>query len=280
MGIPAVEAVLSSPELLEAVLIHLPMRDVLITALRLNRTWNATITNSPTLQRYLFFAPIIQSPADEPKWTQNPLLIEKFPAWFNDIRATTRYFIDPKTLTDPQEIFHYGGKLGPYKRFHFTHIRALSKTELGARSEAFCHPAASWRRMLVMQPRVNLVKIVHASNVHKRWGRQRETKEFGGHGGLRMDYLYDFVIEEIYGSYRQFGLQWNMCSVEEDKETCEDIGMDDYLYRGPLVEKGEKRDSVTLILIDTNPRAGRGKKGEGQLGAQLKSKAVRVEASN
>jgi hypothetical protein len=112
----------SSPELLEAVLIPLPMQDILITALRLNRTWNATIINSHTLQRYPFFAPIIQPPADKPKWMQNPPLIKKSPAWFNDIRATTRYFVDPKTLTDPQDILHYERNLGPYKRFHFTHI--------------------------------------------------------------------------------------------------------------------------------------------------------------
>ncbi|KAJ7916298.1 hypothetical protein B0H13DRAFT_1998205, partial [Mycena leptocephala] len=47
---------ISTPELLELTLSHLPMRDLLVTAPRVSKTWQAT-TLCPTLQRALFFQP-------------------------------------------------------------------------------------------------------------------------------------------------------------------------------------------------------------------------------
>jgi hypothetical protein len=277
MASSAVQATFSSPELLEVILMNLPMQDLLVNGLRINRTWNATISTSPTLQQHLFFAPTVQSLNDEPKWTKNPLLTEKFPTWFNDIRMTKRFFIDVNTLQDAIDIFHYTDNAGPYKSYSFTDIGTLARADLGARSEVYCRPEASWRRMLVTQPPVKLLKIVTASNVRKRWGRKREMKEFGNKGGLRMGFVYDFVIEEIHSSYARFGLQWNMFDVEEDKEAVEDGGMDDYLYRGELIERNEERESVTLIVMNT---VGRKRKNGEQLAAQFKCKAVGEQRSD
>ena len=103
MGIPALEAVFSSPGLLEA-----PMQGILINVLRPNRTWNTTIINSPPLQQYLFFAPTTQLNHQlmNPKWTQTPLLTEKSPRLVQrHLAPMTRYFIDPKTSTDLQDAF-------------------------------------------------------------------------------------------------------------------------------------------------------------------------------
>ncbi|KAF8197251.1 hypothetical protein K438DRAFT_1967489 [Mycena galopus ATCC 62051] len=69
--------VMSTPELLERTLAHLPMSDLLITAPLFSKTWQAT-TLTPTLQRALFFQPDPTSTTRIP----NPLLVEMFPPFF------------------------------------------------------------------------------------------------------------------------------------------------------------------------------------------------------
>ncbi|KAF7344859.1 F-box domain-containing protein [Mycena venus] len=73
----AQESVISTPELLEHTLSLLPLRDLLVTAPLVSRTWR-TMALSPTLQRTLFFDP--DPSATNP--AQNPLLAETFPPFF------------------------------------------------------------------------------------------------------------------------------------------------------------------------------------------------------
>lgn len=47
------------PELVEAVVLELPLQDILL-AQRVDRTWRATIKNSPKLQKALFFRPSVE----------------------------------------------------------------------------------------------------------------------------------------------------------------------------------------------------------------------------
>ncbi|KAJ7834803.1 hypothetical protein B0H14DRAFT_2319035, partial [Mycena olivaceomarginata] len=70
------DSVISTPVLLELTLSHLPMRDLLVTAPLVNKTWLA-LTLTPTLQRALFFQPDPLSPP-----MQNPMLAEIFPPFF------------------------------------------------------------------------------------------------------------------------------------------------------------------------------------------------------
>jgi hypothetical protein len=93
------DQVFSTPELLGAILRSLSMQDVLVGAMRVNRMWNTTIIDSPTLQQHLFFGSIKPSPAGKIQWTKNPLLAEKFPSWFKDIRA------DGSSITTTQMIY-------------------------------------------------------------------------------------------------------------------------------------------------------------------------------
>lgn len=249
MSIVTASTVNLSPELLEAILLNLSMQDILVNANRVNRTWNAAIKASPTLQQYLFFAPAVQPLANESKWLKNPLLSEKFLAWFNDIRATERYFIDVGPDADAQIVFYYSDHTGPYRKYNFWTIDGIcNKTDVGVRSETYFRPEASWRHMLVMQPPINCLKILRAKSVRKRWAKERETIDAAQEGGLRMGYLYDNTIDYICEFYGFFGLQWNMFQIEEDKEAEEDGGMDDAMYRWQLIENNEEKDSVTLIL--------------------------------
>ncbi|KAJ7348323.1 hypothetical protein DFH08DRAFT_865784 [Mycena albidolilacea] len=66
----ALVVVMSTPELLELTLSHLPMRDLLVTAPLVSKTWQA-LTLTPALQRALFFQPDPSSLS-----VHNPLLVE------------------------------------------------------------------------------------------------------------------------------------------------------------------------------------------------------------
>ncbi|KAK5124041.1 hypothetical protein LTR85_002238 [Meristemomyces frigidus] len=53
---------LKTPELLEAILLQLPIRDVLLNAPLVCKHWQTTITDSPRLQQALFFKPLNGKP--------------------------------------------------------------------------------------------------------------------------------------------------------------------------------------------------------------------------
>ena len=53
----SVQKALETPELLELILLELPMKDLLLNAQRVCRRWKANIDGSIKLQRALFFTP-------------------------------------------------------------------------------------------------------------------------------------------------------------------------------------------------------------------------------
>jgi hypothetical protein len=57
----ALNQVLETPEILESILLHLPLRDLLVTAQRINHAWNNLIVSSPAIQEALFFQARSQS---------------------------------------------------------------------------------------------------------------------------------------------------------------------------------------------------------------------------
>jgi hypothetical protein len=59
---PAVGEVFGTPELLEMILLGLPIRHILASAERVCRSWKATIDGSIKLQRALFFQPLPYGP--------------------------------------------------------------------------------------------------------------------------------------------------------------------------------------------------------------------------
>lgn len=72
------------------------------------------------LQQHLFFTSTHRPLAHESHWTKNPLLAEKFPAFFGDIRATSRFFFD---------VDFYDDRPGPYKGYNFRCIWHLEKSD-------------------------------------------------------------------------------------------------------------------------------------------------------
>jgi hypothetical protein len=64
--------VLAIPELLEIILFHVDMTTLLVSALRVNKTWNSLISNSSALQQALFFAPAAPETSSTVTWQWDP----------------------------------------------------------------------------------------------------------------------------------------------------------------------------------------------------------------
>jgi hypothetical protein len=70
------------PKLFSAILIHLPILDLLLRAPLVSRSWNNFIANSPSLQSSLFFHPRQYNASRVQEI--NPLLQAAFPPWFHN----------------------------------------------------------------------------------------------------------------------------------------------------------------------------------------------------
>ncbi|KAJ7321363.1 hypothetical protein DFH08DRAFT_384403 [Mycena albidolilacea] len=154
----AQSAVISIPELLGLTLSYLPVRDLLVAAPLVSKTWQA-LTLTPALQRALFFQP---NPASE--YVQNPLLAEVFLPFFG--RRSRDLWSWPNT-------------------------KAIKSMPWSKAPEAFRRPEASWRRMLVTQPPIQMMIITETCQGRGSVrGRRAELNDLS----LRMGYLYDLTI--------------------------------------------------------------------------------------
>ncbi|KAK7039734.1 putative MFS transporter [Favolaschia claudopus] len=158
----AQDTVISSPELLEVVLSHLPMHDLLCIAPLVNKTWQAT-TTTPFLQRVLFFESDPSADPSDP--TRNPLLTEIFSPFFT--RLENRYTTWPGSL--------FSIKAMPWAK----------------NPDAFKRAGASWRRMLVTQPPVRRLAVEYVSIAPTYSSTRSATMS---DLSLRMGYLYDMVL--------------------------------------------------------------------------------------
>ena len=179
------ESVFSTTELLEAALLHVDMTTLLVSCLRVSRTWNRVIAHSPALQRALYFQPVPQNQqpdqeAEVAEWIRNfelnPLLVEKFGPLFFD------FVSDGPEYEDREERHGYVRRANSFYALPWTpsackeydvhdprpnvnQVLRYSTTPPGiAESDAeaisrertlrrrFTRRSASWRRMLVSQP--------------------------------------------------------------------------------------------------------------------------------
>lgn len=125
---------LQTPELLEQVLLYLPMRDLLHSQ-RVCRYWKDVIDSSPVLQQALYFRPVPVGRKhgevglnlqDQHSNIFNPLLQEVFIEWFN-----SSSYLNPKSRNNREYVAYI-----PMQRDD---------------PEIFNRPEASWRRMLFQQ---------------------------------------------------------------------------------------------------------------------------------
>ena len=145
----AVQQVLSTPELVEIILSQLSFCDLLVSAQRVNRSFNAVIGRSLSIQRALFFLPSTKQTEPQPC----PLL-----------RASSfTRFVD-RRVEDWVEVQRNLQKQGKTEYFNewldVTGLKPYNyKTASSARKAAVDRVDASWRKMLVIQPPIKEVNI-------------------------------------------------------------------------------------------------------------------------
>ncbi|KAH8675347.1 hypothetical protein BX600DRAFT_431933 [Xylariales sp. PMI_506] len=132
--LPSID-VLSTPELLELILLALDTGTLLVSASRVSRFWHNLINNAPALQEALYFRPRHAASVWD-DFEENPLIFDRLPlTWI-------------------------GRSARPWSSFrqlrHDIKPNAYLRMVCGERSvwvqDRFARPEASWRKMLAVQP--------------------------------------------------------------------------------------------------------------------------------
>jgi hypothetical protein len=139
----AMRRALHTPEVLEMILLQVDMRTLLTSGQRVCYAWTNLIRTSRSLQRALFFMPIQESEWAAGEKTLNPLLAEVFPSIF------------PAKYDECDEKFS---------------IRELPMAKDAEAMAIFGPLDASWRRMLVQQPPLSDIGVLHVR--HTRVGNR------------------------------------------------------------------------------------------------------------
>jgi hypothetical protein len=173
------DLVLTTPELLESILLHLSPHHLLAAQL-ISQIFRNTITSSPSLQHRLFFRP---DPTRPPKqWLINPLLRHHFLPWF----------VMP------------GGR-GAIRNYHT--LKRMDWVSSASRLSAFLRKDASWRNMLLMQPSPNQLHVVRW--VHGQAGDSASNAAIPfPNDAVTMGLVYDLTerfLRDSVGSYPSFG---------------------------------------------------------------------------
>ena len=219
----ALATVLATPELLEAVLLQLPISDLLVTAQLINHHFHTAILSSCSLQEALFFRP--RSRLRTSSCVPNSLLRKKFPPFFDpcadgEHSSFGRFFASETQFEDLE------WNRGPEKR------------------KAYARKEASWRRMLVAQPPRTSMRvfetIVGQAGESNRVGRLEIEK------GLRMGTLYDLAQAAVAVPLTAFAVLWGVDLSEQapgDYGT-ETVGRE----RGGRDPKDMQRSEVIITL--------------------------------
>lgn len=192
----------SVPELVEHVLLQLPLRDILI-AQRVNKVWKAIITNSPSIQKALFFRPVedIQLSLVE---TRD---IKAAPC---ASRAECDYEYDNvHSVPSPGGITRWGvdiadergycivlnpilGVETPWSQRYFVENKVLGVENKFRSDKAYRRPEASWRKMLFAQRPLKEAIVYHSIGFHWHLAKAQD-----GSKGL--------TVGDVHNSARAFG---------------------------------------------------------------------------
>ncbi|KAK5017378.1 hypothetical protein LTR16_000893 [Cryomyces antarcticus] len=200
----AAHHVLHIPELLEAILLHLPPQTLLL-AQRVCRTFHAVIHASVHIQRALFFAPQWHlrarrahtwHTADRPgaKPANNRLLLRALPGCYPTVSSVVVGSASP------------GSDSGiDYDAWSWSVNVSFPSTAAAAAAQlphpSVAHPEASWRRMLMSQPPCTALHLV------RRWARARDPAIVDDEG-ITMGRVAEMAGEGA----------WNRGCLEEEEE--------------------------------------------------------------
>ncbi|KAM0124504.1 hypothetical protein ACHAP3_010292 [Botrytis cinerea] len=159
------------PEILTKILSHLDAKTLLFSQ-RVSKQWAELVQTSPHLQECLFF----KSSAPNAEFTLNPLLVEKFPAWFNTME-------EEPWIQVGHEVF--------------------DKLEWGSSPRvtmAYKRSDASWRKMLLCQPPLEemLINYTRCDNQWLCFWDVKVEKKEGIRMGLAFDYMYQAMYKCIF----------------------------------------------------------------------------------
>ncbi|KAH7040817.1 uncharacterized protein B0I36DRAFT_379707 [Microdochium trichocladiopsis] len=164
------DTALAIPELLEAILLHLDTRTLLVAAQRTSTTWHSLIKTSPGLQKALFLQPDASIPPSAPLFNQ--LLVDTFPFCFQQLHNQHKHQHKHQQPDLPLQ--------QPISRSK--DASALNATPFPAsphitsRKHAFARPEASWRRMLIQQPPLRSYGVVMTACVPSSTTRAPGTR--------------------------------------------------------------------------------------------------------
>ncbi|ESZ90792.1 hypothetical protein SBOR_8821 [Sclerotinia borealis F-4128] len=169
----AAHAVFSIHELVEQILLDLPLTDLLVRIQRVNKIFHTIVDTSPPLQRKLFFASDTTTSGSTTRY--NPLVHQWFHAYVKPERSTRAYL--------------YGLPVDA-NRIKFE------------RTRAFMYEDASWRRMLAVVPTVTSVMTTI----------QYKNRLVKNKGGVRMGDLDYFIPVTRWGSLDDEGCRCLICN--------------------------------------------------------------------
>ncbi|KAH6663967.1 hypothetical protein F5X68DRAFT_217962, partial [Plectosphaerella plurivora] len=274
------DKVLRTPELLELVLLELPLRTLLTRASLVSKQWRDHIISSPPLQRALFFK---TCPPGTPSRI-NPLLAVEFRIFFNDrdyyMSGFDKLpFAAPKIGSPAKRLsVTPGSDIGGTKDNSSGHSGVLNDGDamqapptppdhITLRT-AFLRPSASWRRMLPRQPAVGEPVFWHYLQVraHRYVGDLsvscrgnmsfddfdrvtfHEDPASVGFGSecWTMGALYDSAIQVCSGSRRSFRVIWDVQAHirREVKMLAEAAEQGSFIGLGPNVRIAEAKVHV------------------------------------
>ncbi|KAK7038336.1 putative f-box domain protein [Favolaschia claudopus] len=212
----AQHSVMVTPELVELVLLHLPMRDLLITAPLVCKWWR-DLTLKPTLQRALFFEPDNLS---LPR-IKNPLLAELFPPFFGSL------------IDHTASRWSWPGS-----------AKTIMAMPCSLAPEAFKRKEASWRRMLVSQPPARTMAV--SERRHARGGNSQRRAVLEDLSPLRMGPLYDLTVSLVDRVAASFRISWRGIDslYEQAPDNDEDVTLDVmYTVQCRRVQRNRQIDS-------------------------------------
>jgi hypothetical protein len=201
------------PEIFEAILLQLPLQDLLVNAQRTCRDWYACIKTSARLQQALFFRaiPEIRPVGDLETPAYNPLLQKAFPPWY---RNEQRYYDRGTVFTD------------------------LEWSQPDSRRDAFMRREATWRNMLPVQPPSHVFEVRHAQS--NRGGTMRRSGRVYFTDGVRMGTLYDYAYISVAQPISSFAVRWNVLLDEHS-----------HAHQPGWVGAQEWKDAVTMKVSHT-----------------------------
>ncbi|KAH7374530.1 hypothetical protein B0T11DRAFT_313350 [Plectosphaerella cucumerina] len=172
------DAVLSTPELLESILLAVDAATLLTRCQLVCRGWKEAIQTSPSLQHHLFFLSEPSSRSSGPP-RKNGLLESKFGFMFGN------------HLDD-----------GVVSRASFEDL-ALAKSR-----EAFARPDATWRRMYISQPAIQKLSVLSVRHARggtsytaeklPRTSQEGDVEDESDQTAWKMADLYDYVLQYMF----------------------------------------------------------------------------------